>query len=184
MEERKMMNYKYCNGITHTIKQGDTLYSISRKHKIPLAMILRANPYVDVYNLKVGDTICVPVDNSNGMGVPEENRRNDNVIMLDNMMERNDGEADRDYDYNDKVIDDQKNNMADDEMDGMMREAMDSVRANNDNRNQEWVKYVVQPGDTMADIMRMSGNDMAGFWDMNDMKDIYILPGIVCHIKE
>ncbi len=173
------MNYKYCNGITHTIKQGDTLYSISRKHKIPLAMILRANPYVDVYNLKVGDTICVPVDNSNGMGVPEENRRNDNVIMLDNMMERNDRETDRNY--MDDVTDNQRNSMVND---GMMMDVMDSVRENNDNQNPDWVKYVIQPGDTMADVMRMSGNDMDGFWDMNDMKDIYILPGIVCHIKE
>lgn len=173
------MNYKYCNGITHTIKQGDTLYSISRKHKIPLAMILRANPYVDVYNLKVGDTICVPVDNSNGMGVPEENRRNDNVIMLDNMVERNDRETDRNY--MDDVTDNQRNSMVND---GMMMDVMDSVRENNDNQNPDWVKYVIQPGDTMADVMRMSGNDMDGFWDMNDMKDIYILPGIVCHIKE
>ena len=173
------MNYKYCNGITHTIKQGDTLYSISRKHKIPLAMILRANPYVDVYNLKVGDTICVPVDNSNGMDVPEENRRNDNVIMLDNMMERNDRETDRNY--MDDVTDNQRNSMVND---GMMMDVMDSVRENNDNQNPDWVKYVIQPGDTMADVMRMSGNDMDGFWDMNDMKDIYILPGIVCHIKE
>ena len=173
------MNYKYCNGITHTIKQGDTLYSISRKHKVPLAMILRANPYVDVYNLKVGDTICVPVDNSNGMGVPEENRRNDNVIMLDNMMERNDRETDRNY--MDDVTDNQRNSMVND---GMMMDVMDSVRENNDNQNPDWVKYVIQPGDTMADVMRMSGNDMDGFWDMNDMKDIYLLPGIVCHIKE
>ena len=173
------MNYKYCNGITHTIKQGDTLYSISRKHKIPLAMILRANPYVDVYNLKVGDTICVPVDNSNGMGIPEENRRNDNVIMLDNMMERNDRETDRNY--MEDVTDNQRNSMVND---GMMMDVMDSVRENNDNQNPDWVKYVIQPGDTMADVMRMSGNDMDGFWDMNDMKDIYILPGIVCHIKE
>ena len=173
------MNYKYCNGITHTIKQGDTLYSISRKHKVPLAMILRANPYVDVYNLKVGDTICVPVDNSNGMGVPGENRRNDNVIMLDNMMERNDRETDRNY--MDDVTDNQRNSMVND---GMMMDVMDSVRENNDNQNPDWVKYVIQPGDTMADVMRMSGNDMDGFWDMNDMKDIYILPGIVCHIKE
>lgn len=58
------MNYEYCDGITHTIKQGDTLYSISRMHKVPLAILLRANPYVDVYNLQVGDTICVPVKTS------------------------------------------------------------------------------------------------------------------------
>ena len=55
------MNYEYCDGMTHTIKQGDTLYSISRLHKVPLGILLRANPYVDVYNLQIGDTICIPV---------------------------------------------------------------------------------------------------------------------------
>lgn len=54
------MNYEYCDGITHTIKKGDTLYEISREHHVPLSMLLRANPYVDVFNLQVGDTICVP----------------------------------------------------------------------------------------------------------------------------
>lgn len=54
------MNYDYCNGTIYVIKKGDTLYSISRKYNVPLAMILRANPYADVYNLKVGDEICVP----------------------------------------------------------------------------------------------------------------------------
>ena len=62
------MNYEFCEGITHTIKKGDTLYSISRQHNVPIAMIMRANPYVDVYNLQVGETICVPVEKEN-MGV-------------------------------------------------------------------------------------------------------------------
>ena len=62
------MNYEFCEGITHTIKKGDTLYSISRQHNVPIAMIMRANPYVDVYNLQVGETICVPVEKVN-MGV-------------------------------------------------------------------------------------------------------------------
>lgn len=55
------MNFDYCEGQIHVIKAGDTLYSISRMHNVPLAMILRANPYVDVYNLQVGDEICVPI---------------------------------------------------------------------------------------------------------------------------
>ena len=52
---------KHCNGIMHTVRSGDTLYSISMEHQVPLALLLRANPYVDVYNLQVGETICVPV---------------------------------------------------------------------------------------------------------------------------
>lgn len=55
------MNFEYCNGYTHTIKKGDTLYGLSRRYRVPLALILRANPYVDVYNLQVGDTVCIPV---------------------------------------------------------------------------------------------------------------------------
>ena len=55
------MNRHYCNGMVHVIKQGETLYQLSRKYRVPLAMILRANPYVDVYNLQVGQEICIPV---------------------------------------------------------------------------------------------------------------------------
>ena len=55
------MNFDYCEGQIHVIKAGDSLYSISRMHNVPLAMLLRANPYVDVYNLQIGDEICVPV---------------------------------------------------------------------------------------------------------------------------
>lgn len=54
------MNYEFCNGYTYTIKQGDTLYEISKKLEVPLALILRANPYVDVFNLQIGDTLCIP----------------------------------------------------------------------------------------------------------------------------
>ncbi len=68
------MNYEYCNGITHTIKQGETLYSLSRYYKVPLAILLRANPYIDVYNLKSGDTICIPVKNTGKPGSAGNNR--------------------------------------------------------------------------------------------------------------
>ena len=72
------MNYEYCDGITHTIKKGDTLYEISREHKVPLSMLLRANPYVDVFNLQVGDTICVPTKKplENAFLAPRPSRRN------------------------------------------------------------------------------------------------------------
>ena len=62
------MNYEYCDGMTHTVKQGETLYSLSRQYNVPLAIILRANPYIDVYNLQTGDTICIPVKNQGQQG--------------------------------------------------------------------------------------------------------------------
>lgn len=55
-----MAMFDTCNGIIYTIKQGDTLYSISRRFRIPLARILRANPYIDIYNLQIGEQICIP----------------------------------------------------------------------------------------------------------------------------
>ena len=101
------MNYDTCDGMTYTIKQGDTLYGISRKYDVPLAMILHANPYEDVYRLNVGDTICIPMkkkcckkpcssgnrgiseDNdssmNNGMGV--ENNIAGNLNVSDGMIE-------------------------------------------------------------------------------------------------
>ena len=55
------MNQRFCNGMVHVIKPGETLYQLSRYYRIPMAMLLRANPYVDVYNLQVGQEICIPV---------------------------------------------------------------------------------------------------------------------------
>lgn len=96
------MNYEYCDGMTHTVKQGETLYSLSRQYNVPLAIILRANPYIDVYNLQTGDTICIPVKNQGqqgggncincgGMGVMPGNGRDDD----------DDGDDDRDDDDRD-----------------------------------------------------------------------------------
>ena len=50
------MNQRFCNGMVHVIKEGETLYQLSRMYRIPVALLMRANPYVDVYNLQPGDT--------------------------------------------------------------------------------------------------------------------------------
>lgn len=54
------MNYDHCHGRRYTIEPGDTLYSISRKFRIPLVMLMKANPYADVYNLTIGEKLCIP----------------------------------------------------------------------------------------------------------------------------
>jgi len=46
--------------IYYEIKQGDTLYSISRRYNVDLNAIIMANPFINVYNLKIGDVICLP----------------------------------------------------------------------------------------------------------------------------
>ena len=64
------MNQRFCNGMVHVIKEGETLYQLSRMYRVPVSLLLRANPYVDVYNLQVGDTICVPVKGNPQGGMP------------------------------------------------------------------------------------------------------------------
>lgn len=55
-----MYNYYQCNGENYVIQEGDTLYSISRKYHVPMQVILRANPFVDIYNLRIGSRLCIP----------------------------------------------------------------------------------------------------------------------------
>jgi len=49
-----------CDGKMHTIAKGDTLYMIAKKYQVPLAVIMRANPNIDPYNLKIGQQLCIP----------------------------------------------------------------------------------------------------------------------------
>ncbi len=50
-----------CPGVIYVVKQGDTLYKISQYHHVSVTDILLANPYVNVYNLQIGDELCIPV---------------------------------------------------------------------------------------------------------------------------
>lgn len=56
-----MQYYNSCSGIVYTIKEGDTLYSISGRFQVPVALILRANPLADIYNLQIGARLCIPM---------------------------------------------------------------------------------------------------------------------------
>lgn len=53
---------KRCHGKIHQVVAGDTMYKIAKKYGVRLVDILKANPYVNVYNLQIGDEICVPTD--------------------------------------------------------------------------------------------------------------------------
>lgn len=58
------MNYyqKKCEGINHTIRPGDTLYRLSRIYGVSVSKIMDANPDVNIYNLKVGTVLCIPME--------------------------------------------------------------------------------------------------------------------------
>ena len=64
MDENYYGNICYCrkcNGVVHTIKKGDTLYLISKYYKVPIGEIMNANKHLNIYNLQIGDEICIPV---------------------------------------------------------------------------------------------------------------------------
>lgn len=62
------MNYyeNMCDGITHTIRRGDTLYRLSRMYGVSVEKIMYANPNVNIYNLVIGDTLCIPIETNMG----------------------------------------------------------------------------------------------------------------------
>ncbi|MFG6348635.1 MAG: LysM domain-containing protein [Lachnospiraceae bacterium] len=200
------MNYEYCDGMTHTVKQGETLYSLSRQYNVPLAIILRANPYIDVYNLQTGDTICIPVKNQGqqgggscincgGMGVMPGNGRDDD----------DDGDDDRDDDDRDDDDRDDDDRNDDDRYDndaGYNRNSYDGgsgmampgrimdtgmySMGNMSGDSQEgcWVKYVAQAGDTLQDILDRSECTTEMFWEKNQADKMYMLPGVAYFILE
>lgn len=151
------MNYEYCNGMTHTVKQGETLYSLSRQYNVPLAIILRANPYIDVYNLQIGDTICIPVKNPGQQGGGSCVDCGGMVVMPGHC-------RDDDDDDNDDRDDDDK----DDRNDG----DDDNDRNGGDNRGMGMRINMDIPGEgspAQAAVNRMQDNAMNGMYPMGNM---------------
>ena len=75
MDQEKDVNYDRCIGFPHVIEKGDTLYKLSKQYNVKVSALILANPYVNIYNLQVGDTICIPriqpIVVPIGPGVPE-----------------------------------------------------------------------------------------------------------------
>ncbi len=57
---QKICYCKQCRGVVHRIAAGDTLYALSRKYNVAIEAIMDANPYINIYNLKIGEEICIP----------------------------------------------------------------------------------------------------------------------------
>ena len=202
------MNYEYCDGITHTIKKGDTLYEISREHKVPLSMLLRANPYVDVFNLQVGDTICVPTKKplENAFLTPRPSRRNmtgntDQEAVMPQcnataMLQQANAADTADRNVTAMPRDENESDMPDRNASAMPRNtkvtdtqerAVAFVPQSTSATRQtdtEWKKYVVKPGDTLFDILQGDKDQVLAFVDKNGLANMYMLPGVAYYISD
>lgn len=61
MQTQENMIQRQCRGIIHIVQKGDTLYQLSKKYHVSVTKIMYANPYVDIYNLTIGDELCIPI---------------------------------------------------------------------------------------------------------------------------
>lgn len=197
--ENGHMNYEFCDGVTHTVKKGDTLYEISRRYKVPLALLLRANPYVDVFNLQVGDTICIPTGQSQITPYPVNGAVRSREPVEKEPTERQPVTTQPAMPAS-QPVPAQSTTPSGQPMptQSIMPSSQPvpmqpSVRRNTsgmeqqsdddyDDCDQTWVKYVVQPGDTLADVLKNMDGDVEDFAEKNGLANIYMLPGVAYYI--
>ncbi len=53
-----------CKGTIYVVQPGDTMYKIAKKYRINMETIMQNNPYLNVFNLKPGDEMCLPLKTS------------------------------------------------------------------------------------------------------------------------
>jgi len=93
-----------CNGIVHTIRRGDTLYLLSRRYNVSVNDIMNANRNINIYNLRIGDEICIPVRRVE----PRENTefieeiKEDIEDYSDNMMSASIEEVEKEHNFTEK----------------------------------------------------------------------------------
>lgn len=51
---------RHCMGFMHVIEKGDTLYKLGKQYGVKVSALMFANPYINVYNLQIGDELCIP----------------------------------------------------------------------------------------------------------------------------
>lgn len=164
------MNFEYCDGYTYTIKKGDTLYEISRSHKVPLSLLLRSNPFVDVFNLQVGDTLCIPTRQKppkpcevwgNCEGTPDRPASPE--------MPGGPGNS---------QMPDTPGGPGDSEMPDTPRPPQIA------GTDVEWERTVVKPGDTIGKLLNGNTAYLEAFGERNGWDNVYLLPGVAYYVPE
>lgn len=85
------MYLRKCSGMLHKVKAGETMYHLSRMYNVSIDELISANPDVNVYNMQIGDEVCIPVSSARTeyaddsiMAIPYNNRNMENVNRNDN----------------------------------------------------------------------------------------------------
>lgn len=164
------MNRRYCNGMVHVIKPGDTLYQISRYYRIPMAMLLRANPYVDVYNLQVGQEICIPMVRAHQgmicMPVPKDEPLPVTAVTEEDAKEQMPVESQETDSIGDEVPDPREEELKEEKK----AEAEEAVSAENspESGNEKKV-YITDGKQSLGEILMAHETKLEEFVKINDL---------------
>ena len=181
-----IMDYEYCNGYTHTIKRGDTLYALSRRYQVPLELLLRANPYVDVYNLQPGDTLCIPVKKAEGCRfcldsfiqngrMADALEESSTETVREQMTASEQDSSDMSIDNVDTTV----TTSAEETLGAQSGwEGMDDAPARSAVNKQRQCKLVTERGETMASLLEKAGMSLEDFVEKNTWDTVALLPGV------
>lgn len=182
-----MRNFDFCRGIVHVIRRGDSLYTISKRYNVPLALIMRANPYVDVYNLQVGDEICVPTTNMGGIGnigtgnrpsVPPEMPEQPTRPGMPGMPEQPTMPGM-------PGMPEQPTRPGMPGMPGMPGQPARPMTPNmQGNANMNLITYIVKDAETLKDILDKFDIDLEDFIEQNNMSTVLLKPGMTINIPD
>lgn len=179
------MRRRYCNGMVHVIKQGETLYQLSRRYRVPLPLILRANPYVDVYNLQVGQEICIPVVRPfNGMVCMPVQNMEDAQRMMNDGQQMSAG--------NEQEMTEERTQEAEVEMEEVQKtdgcscqsEVFEQEERGRDKDDDDVEIYITSGDKSLGDILKEYGVDWEDFVKKNNLSQIVISEDVVLYLPK
>jgi LysM repeat protein len=79
--------------VVHTVKRGETLFSIAKSYNVDLNRVFEINPEIDVNNskVKVGQQVKMPLSNAVPISLPVEVSKADTIIIRQDLQTNNNG---------------------------------------------------------------------------------------------